>query len=84
MKRKRQFCIFVYLDDDKRTYNPGVIISDPKAEDELCKATCDLQDKGRNVRMFALPVVDDIKKLPPLGEFVEGPEGYTYDPSLRW
>ena len=85
MKIKKQCCILCFVDKDKKTYNPGVIISDIATDDEISEITCAMMKQGRKVRIFTTHLVDDISQLPPLDEPIgEGLNGYTYDPFLIW
>lgn len=85
MRRKKKCCILIYYDHDKKTFNPGLILTDTDIETEICEINCRMQDEGRRVNNCILPAVDSIDDLPPLDKPVtEGPPGYTYDPLLIW
>ena len=85
MERHKQCCILWYVDDEKKTYNPGFIITDNATDDEISKITCAMIKQGRKVRIFTTHVVDDVSQLPPLDKPIgEGLDGYTYDPFLMW
>ena len=85
MKTKKQFCILYYIDEGKKTFNPGLILSSPDVEDEISRITFKLRARGRRVRIFTAHLVDDIEQLPLLNEPVgNGLSGYTYDPWLFW
>lgn len=80
-----QCCILWYVDDDRKTYNPGLIITSNATDDEVGKIAHEMRDKGKNVRIFTSYVVDSVKQLPPLDKPIDdGLEGYIYDPWLIW
>lgn len=64
MRQKIKVCILYYVDDDEKTYNPGLILTDSDVEDEICKETMELREQGRNVRIFTAHLADDISHLP--------------------
>jgi len=85
MQINKQCCILWFVDDDKKTYNPGLIITDNATDDEIGKITCEMRKKGRNVRIFTSHIVDSVTQLPPLDQPISKElEGYTYDPWLMW
>ena len=85
MKQKIKACILYYIDDGKKTYNPGLILTDPDVEDEICRATMELREYGRKVRIITAHLVDDISQLPSMHRVLEnGLMGYRYDPFLIW
>ena len=85
MKQKIKSCILYYVDEDEKTYNPGLILTDPDVEDEICKGTMELREQGRNVRIFTAHLVDDINHLPSMHRVLNnGLMGYRYDPFLIW
>jgi hypothetical protein len=85
MRRKVKCCILVYYDNDKKTYNPGLILTDTDIETEICEINSRMIDEGRNVRNCVLQAVDSVDDLPQLDEpVIEAPPGYTLDPFLIW
>ena len=85
MEKNTQCCILCYVDDEKKTYNPGLILQNPETEDEICKVTLELREIGRKVRIFTMCAVDGVNQLPPLDEPAgSGLPGYAYDPWLMW
>lgn len=85
MNTRKQCCILRYVDDDKKTYNPGLIMTENATDDEISEITCAMQREGRNVRIFSSHLVDDVSQLPPLDQPIgEGIRSYTYDPFLIW
>lgn len=85
MRNKVKCCILVYYDHDKKTYNPGLILTDTDIETEICEINCKMIEQGRDVRNCVLQAVDSIDDLPPLDQPVmECPPGYTLDPFLIW
>jgi hypothetical protein len=78
-------CILWYVDRDRKTYNPGLIITNNTTDDEICKISCEMMSQGRHLTIFTSSVVDDVRQLPSLDKPIgEGLEGYTYDPWLMW
>jgi len=85
MRTDIQCCILWYVDDDRKTYNPGLIITNNTTDNEVSKITCEMIDKGRHVRIFTSSVVDNVRQLPSLDKPIgKGIDGYTYDPWLMW
>ena len=85
MRTGIQCCILWYVDCDRKTYNPGLILTDNTTDDEISKITCEMIDNGRHVRIFTSSVVDDVRQLPSLDKPIgEGIAGYMYDPWLMW
>ena len=85
MRTGIQCCILWYVDDDCKTYNPGLIITNNITDDEVGKIAREMTDQGRHVRIFTSSVVDDVRQLPSLDKPIgEGIAGYTYDPGLMW
>jgi len=85
MKTNVKCCVMWFIDDDKKTFNPGVILTNIETDDEISKITCDMKDRGRRVRIFTSHLVNSVKELPSLDQPIgEGFRGYTYDPWLMW
>lgn len=85
MKTNIKCCILWYVDEDKETYNPGLILTDPVVDDEISAITVKMQAAGRRVRIFTSHLVDDMRELPrldqPIGHELKE---YSYDPWLMW
>jgi len=78
-------CVMWFVDDDKKTFNPGLILTNAETEDEISKITYDMRKQGKNVRVFTSHLVNSVKELSPLDQSIdEGLQGYTYDPWLIW
>jgi len=74
-----------FVDHDKRTYNPGIILENDATDQEITDITSKMQDAGRKVNIFTSHLVDCITQLPPLDQAIgEHPWGYKYDPFLIW
>ena len=73
----------IFYDDDARTCGISGIISD---DTEVIKRTCALQKAEKNVRIqTAGNPVKDIDMVPSVTELTTRlPEGYSYDPQLKW
>lgn len=85
MKKNRKACILYFVDEDKKTYNPGLTLTDIEVEDEICLATTRLREEGRNVRIFTSHLVEDVSQLPSMDRVLKnGLKGYSYDPFLIW
>lgn len=85
MRTDIQCCILWYVDDDRKIYNPGLIITSNTTDDEVGKITCEMINQGKHVRIFTSSVVDNVKQLPSLDKPIsEGLDGYAYDPWLMW
>lgn len=85
MQKNKQCCIMWFVDHDKKTYNPGLIMTDDATDQEISEICCRMQDEGRRVNNFASHVVDCVSQLPPLDQpIAEHPLGYKYDPYLIW
>jgi hypothetical protein len=85
MKTNVQCCVIWFVDEDKKTFNPGVIITKVETDDEIGDIALDMREQGRNVRIFASHLVNSVNELPPLTQpLSEGLSGYTYDPWLMW
>lgn len=81
----KKYWIIFYYDDDKKTFNPGLQVSDWATVQEVDRITCKLKDEGRNVHTCVTPTVFDINELISQERCInEGSIGYTYDPFLIW
>jgi len=85
MKTNVKYCILCYVDEDKKTYNPGLILTNPAVDDEISDITMKMRAAGRRVRIFTSHLVDDIRELPCLDQPIDyGLREYRYDPWLMW
>ncbi len=84
MRTDVKCCILWYVDRDRMTYNPGLIITSNTTDGEVGKITCEMIKQGKNVRIFTSPAVENVKQLPPLDKPIGELEDYTYDPLLMW
>jgi len=85
MKIKIKGCILWYVDEDNKTYNPGLILINLAIDDEISDITMKLRAAGRRVRIFTSHLVDDIRELPRLDQPIDhGLKGYSYDSWLMW
>ena len=85
MQKNKQCCILWFVDNDKKTFNPGLILTEDATDQEISYITCKMQDEGRSVNVFTSHVVDCITQLPSLDRPIgEHPWGYKYDPFLIW
>ncbi len=83
--KPEKFWVLVYIDLDKKTFNPGLEVSNWDTVREIEKITCKLQKEGRNVRISTTKTVFNIDGLLSQEEHVNaGPEECSYDPFLMW
>jgi hypothetical protein len=72
----------VFYNRDARTINFSDIVTDDRI---VTDRTDELQCAGRNVNISTTNPETDRKKVPSIEALrVKLPEGYTYDPNLRW
>ena len=84
-QKAEKYWILVYYDHDKKTFNPGIQISDWDTVREIEKATLALMKTGRDVKISTSPTVYNINDLLPQEMYItRSPSGYSYDPFLMW
>jgi 4-hydroxy-3-methylbut-2-en-1-yl diphosphate synthase IspG/GcpE len=85
MQKNKQCCILWFIDDDKKKYNPGLILTEDATDQEISDIIYKMREEGRNVRIFTSHLVDSIDKLPPLDQPIgDRISDYEYDPFLIW
>ena len=78
------FKLVCYVDHDKRTYNPGLIISNPPVQGELNRIKDELRESDRKVDMMFSDQFPNIKSMPDGSEYAKRFPTYEYDPYLIW
>jgi hypothetical protein len=80
--RRPKNSVWVYYDDDSKTFNVDVLIAD---DQEATRRTSELQRKGRRVRSQTYDLVTDRNGQLSIEYYKRNaPAGYRYDPDLRW
>ena len=83
--KAEKYWILYYYDADRRTFNPGVQVSDWTTVREIEKITSMLMKDGREVHISTTPTVYSVDDLRPQKECIEnGPSNQSYDPFLMW
>ncbi len=81
----KKYWIIFYYDDDKKTFNPGLQVSDWSIVQEIERITCKFKEEGRKTHICHTPEVHDVNNLQSQEECINaGPPGYSYDPFLIW
>ena len=84
IKNPWAFKLVCYVDRDNRTYNPGLIISNPAVQGELNRIKDELRASGRKVDVMFSSQFPDIKSVPDGSEYAKWFPAYKYDPYLMW
>lgn len=84
IKNPTAFKLVCYVDRDRRTYNPGLIISNPAVQGELNRIKDELKKSGRNVDVMFSDQFPNIKSVPDGSEYAKRFPNYEYDPYLIW
>jgi hypothetical protein len=84
IKNPWAFKLVCYVDRDKRTYNPGLIISNPAVQRELNLIKYELRKSGRNVDVMFSDQFSNIESVPDGSEYATWFPAYKYDPYLIW
>lgn len=81
----RKYWIVFFYDDDKNTFNPGLIATHWDVVREIERRTCELQREGRKVHIATTREVYAFDDLISQEECVRsGSRHRTYDPFLIW
>jgi len=84
IKNPKTFKLICYVDDDKKTFNPGLIVSNPLVEEEVFRIAEELRRSGRNVSIIRSGDFSDIKRVPEGWQCAKMMPLYKYDPYLIW
>ena len=75
----KAFKLMMFVDHDKKIFNPGLIVSNPLVEKEVCLIGEELRRAGRNVDVMCSLGYPDIKRLPADEKIAKIFPSYTYD-----
>ena len=80
----KTFKLICYVDHDKKTFNPALIVSNPLVEEEVSLIMNELKRSGRNVGTITSGDFSDIKRVPEGWQCAALLPFYKYDPYLIW
>ena len=73
-----------YIDYDKKTFNPGLIVSNPLVLKEVYDMISVKREEGRRIGIVSSGEYPDIESVPSGEVFAKIMPYYTYDPYLIW
>ena len=84
IKDPKTFKLICYVDHDNKTFNPGLIVSNPLVEEEVILIMDELKRSGKNVGIIRSGNFFDIKRVPEGWQCAKMMPLYKYDPYLIW
>jgi len=84
IKNPKTFKLICYIDNDKKTFNPALIVSNSLVEEEVFLIMNELRRSGRNVEIVRSGNFSDIKRVPEGWQCAKMLPHYKYDPYLIW
>lgn len=84
IKSPKTYELVCYIDSDKKTFNPGLIVSNPLVLKEVYNMISIKREEGRKVGIVSSGEYSDIESVPSGEMFAKTMPNYTYDPYLIW
>jgi len=84
IKNPKSYELICYIDYDKKTFNPGVIVSNPLVLKEIQDMISVKREEGRKVGLLSTGEYPDMESVPSGERFAKAMPRYTYDPWLIW